>query len=96
MGKPPAIQHRRQAKGDAVLILVACCETGRSQAIHRESSISISTGTSPMFVNAGPLKRQLTVGKIMDEVTYDALIKGHRVAQIIYEIIKNAAPQCLK
>lgn len=30
-----------------------------------------------MFVNTGPLKRQLTVGKIMDEVTYDALINGH-------------------
>lgn len=77
MGKPPAIQHRRQAKGDAVLILVARCETGRRQAIYRESSISISTGTSPMFVNAGSLKRQLTAGKIVDEVTYDALINGH-------------------
>ncbi|WP_314745861.1 hypothetical protein [uncultured Corynebacterium sp.] len=78
------------------MILVARCETGRRQAIYRESSISISTGNSPMFVNAGSLKRQLTVGKIMDEVTYDALINGHRVAQIIYEIIKNDAPQCLK
>ena len=67
MGKPPAIQHRRQAKGDAILILVARCETARRQAIYRESSISISTGNSPMFVNAGSLKRQMTAVKIMNE-----------------------------
>ena len=49
-----------------------------------------------MFVNAGSLKHQMTAVKIMNEVTYDALINGHRVAQIIYEIIKNEATQYLK
>ena len=63
MGKPPAIRHRRQAKGDAVLILVARCETARRQAIYRESYISISTGNSPMFVNAGSLKRHADASK---------------------------------
>ena len=67
MGKPPVIWQRRQAKGDAILILVARCETGRRQAIYRESSISISTGNSPMFVNAGSLKHQMTAVKIMNE-----------------------------
>lgn len=43
------------------------CETARRQAIRYESYISISTGNSPMFVNAGSLKRQMTAVKTMNE-----------------------------
>ena len=43
------------------------CETARRQAIRYESCISISTGNSPMFVNAGSLKRQMTAVKTMNE-----------------------------
>ena len=32
----------------------------------------------------------------MNEIIRDVLINGHGVAQIIYEIIKNDAPKCLK
>lgn len=39
------------------------CKTTRRQAIYRKSYISISTGTSPMFVNAGSLKHHADASK---------------------------------
>ena len=39
------------------------CKTTRRQAIYRKSYISISTGTSPMFVNADSLKHHADASK---------------------------------
>lgn len=64
MGKPPAIQHRRQAKGDAVLIPAspAAEPPAVKQSATKATSASAQEITT-MIVNAGSLKHHAGASK---------------------------------
>ena len=63
MGKPPAIQHRRHAKGDAVLILLP---TAKPPAVKQSTAKATSASAqeiTAMIVNASSLKRHTDASK---------------------------------
>jgi len=62
--KPPAIRQRRQAKGDAALIPASpAAEPPAAKQSTAKATSASAQEISPMFVNAGSLKRHADASK---------------------------------